>query len=163
MNWYKQSKKEKTLFLTRGLPGSGKSTLANQLGRNGVVVSSDDYFMEDGEYKFDPTKLREAHAWSQNQIEDAMKKGITPIVADNTNTRTWEMKPLVLAALKYGYKVEIKEPNTPWKFNAQELAKRNKHGVPQDAIEKYIEKWDKNISLENILNSKMPWETKEEL
>lgn len=157
MNWYKESQ-QKVLYIMRGLSGSGKSTLANQLGENGVVVSSDDYFMEDGEYKFDPEKLREAHTWAQNQVEDSMKKGISPVVADNTNVRAWEMKPMVLLALQYGYRVEVKEPNTPWKLDPVELAKRNKHGVPQDVIEKKIEEWDTDTSLENILKSEMPWE-----
>jgi adenylate kinase family enzyme len=40
---------EKKLFLMRGLPGSGKSTLAKNLaGANGVVYSTDDFFMVKG-------------------------------------------------------------------------------------------------------------------
>jgi predicted kinase len=155
--WYRESQ-QKILYIMRGLSGSGKSTLANQLGEEGVVVSTDDYFMENGEYKFDPDKLREAHAWAQNQIEEVMQRGISPIVADNTNVKAWEMKPIVQLALKYGYKVEVREPTTPWKFDPVELAKRNKHGVPQEKIEEKIEEWDTDISLENILQSKMPWE-----
>jgi len=159
MSWYRKSQqKQKTLYIMRGLSGSGKSTLANELGKNGVVVSSDNYFMEEGVYKFDPDKLRAAHTSAQNQVEKAMQQGISPIVADNTNVRAWEMKPMVLLAIKYGYKVEVKEPNTPWKLNPVELAKRNKHGVPQDVIEKKLQQWDKDVSLENILQSKMPWD-----
>ena len=52
-------------------------------------------------------------------------------------------------------KIEIVEPNTPWKFNAKELAKRNSHDVPQEVIEKMIEKWDPNISVEDILKAKI--------
>jgi len=158
MNWYKKSKKAKVLFLTRGFPGSGKSTLANELGKDGLVVSSDDYFMENGQYNFDLDKLRDAHTWAQQKIEEGMKQGISPIVADNTNVKAWEMKPLVLLALKYGYRAEVKEPNTPWKLDAEELAKRNKHGVPLEVIEEKIKEWDTDASLEHILQSKMPWE-----
>lgn len=40
---------EKKLILMRGLPGSGKSTLAKKLaGANGVVYSTDDFFMVKG-------------------------------------------------------------------------------------------------------------------
>lgn len=158
MNWYRTAQ-QKTLYIMRGLSGSGKSTLAKELGQNGIVVSSDNYFMEDGEYKFDPAKLRQAHTWAQRQIEEAMQEGISPIVADNTNVTAWEMRPIVELALKYGYQPEVREPSTPWKFNAEELAKRNTHGVPQEVIEDKLNKWDEDTSLEHILQSKMPWET----
>jgi len=40
---------EKKLFIMRGLPGSGKSTLAKNLAvTNGVVYSTDDFFMVKG-------------------------------------------------------------------------------------------------------------------
>jgi predicted kinase len=56
----------KELFLLRGLPGSGKSTLAKSLG--GMQIEADKYFMDGDEYKFDPSKLKEAHAWCQNAV-----------------------------------------------------------------------------------------------
>ena len=49
----------KNLYLLRGLPGSGKSTLSTQLG--GSHFETDKYFVgENGEYNFDPSKLKEA-------------------------------------------------------------------------------------------------------
>jgi adenylate kinase family enzyme len=46
----------------RGIPGSGKSTTAKKLaGETGKIHSTDNYFMVDGEYKFDPSKIREYH------------------------------------------------------------------------------------------------------
>jgi hypothetical protein len=44
------------------------------------------------------------------------------------HTQRWEARGYVEAALKYGYEVEIREPDTPWRRNAEELAKRNTHG-----------------------------------
>jgi adenylate kinase family enzyme len=42
----------------RGLPGSGKSTLAKVLaGEHGLVYSTDDFFIQNGEYKFDSKML----------------------------------------------------------------------------------------------------------
>ena len=47
---------KKILYLLRGVPGSGKSTVAQNIG--GTHFETDKYFMVDGEYKFDPTKLK---------------------------------------------------------------------------------------------------------
>ena len=48
----------KELILLRGLPGSGKSTFAEVIG--GFRCEADMYFMEDGEYKFDITRIEKA-------------------------------------------------------------------------------------------------------
>lgn len=140
----------------RGLPGSGKSTLAQQLGKGGIVLSTDDYFERDGEYVFDPLKLSEAHRWNYIRALNAMKKGISPIVIDNNTVQAWEAKPYVTEGLRYGYEIRIQEPNTPWKFDAEELTKRNKHQVPLEIIHKKLDKWEPNINVEDIVQSKMP-------
>ena len=62
----------KELFLLRGLPGSGKSTLAESLGN--MNIEADEYFMDGDEYKFDASKLKEAHAWCQNVVKVWMIK-----------------------------------------------------------------------------------------
>ena len=157
MNWYKQAQ-QKILYIMRGLPGSGKSTIAEKLGKDGVVLGSDDFFMVDGEYVFDPDALGYAHFWNQGRVEEAMKQQISPIVADNTNVQAWEMKPYVEMAIKYGYKIEFREANTPWKFDAQELAKRNQHGVPLDVIEDKLSRWEPDVTVEEILKSEKPKE-----
>ena len=162
MSWYKKTfvtaAQQKILYLMRGLSGSGKSTLAKELGQNGLVLSTDSYFTINGQYMFDPEKLPEAHQWTQQKAIEAMKKGISPLVIDNTNVQAWEMKEYTQQGLKYGYKIEVREPNTPWKFDAEELAKRNTHDVPQDMIEKSLDKWDRNVDIQTILQSKAPWD-----
>jgi len=60
-----KTNKMKELLLLRGLPGSGKSTLAKLLG--GEHIEADMYFMKDGEYHFDGSKLKIAHEWCRNQ------------------------------------------------------------------------------------------------
>jgi len=161
MNWYKKAiGNQKILILARGLPGSGKSTLAKGLGKGGVILSSDDFFMVNGKYEFDKSGQGYAHFWNQGRAEEAMKQEISPIVIDNTNVEAWEMKPYVLMAQKYGYQVELTEPNTPWKFDAEELTKRNTHGVPKEAIDGMIEKWEPDITIEDILQSEKEKEPK---
>jgi len=138
------------------LPGSGKSTLSKQLGQGGIILGTDDFFMINGKYQFNHEMLTDAHLWNQGRTERAMQKGITPIVVDNTNVEAWEMKPYVIMAQKHGYNIEIKEPNTPWKFDAEELAKRNKHDVPKEVIEKQLSKYQKDLSIDDVLNSERP-------
>jgi predicted kinase len=122
---------EKILFIVRGLPGSGKSTFAKTLG--GTHFETDNFFMVDGEYKFDVTKLKAAHEWCQNSVNTAMILNITTdlndtIVVSNTFTQEWEMKPYFDMAETYGYRVftlivENRHGGT------------NEHGVPEDKLE----------------------------
>lgn len=156
MNWYKKSQNQKVLILMRGISGSGKSTLAKELGKNGIVLSTDDFFTVNGKYEYDPEGIEYAHWWNQNRVEKAMQKEISPIVVDNTNVEAWEMQPYVNKSLTYNYKIEIREPNTPWKFDSEELAKRNTHKVPKEFIEKMITKWKPNITIEDIIKSEKP-------
>jgi predicted kinase len=98
----------KTLYIVRGLPGSGKSTFAKTLG--GTHFETDNFFMVDGEYKFDGSKIKEAHNWCQNSVNSAMILNNTAglnetIVVSNTFTQEWEMKPYFEMAETYGYRV----------------------------------------------------------
>jgi predicted kinase len=98
----------KTLYIVRGLPGSGKSTFAKTLG--GTHFETDNFFMVDGEYKFDGSKIKEAHNWCQNSVNSAMILNNTAglnetIVVSNTFTQEWEMKPYFEMAETYGYGV----------------------------------------------------------
>ena len=144
----------------RGISGSGKSTLAEKLGTGGIILSVDNYFQTDEGYKFDPEKIGDAHVWNQRNALEAMQKGISPIVIDNTSVQAWESKPYVEMGLKHGYQIEFQEPETPWKFNAEELAQRNKHGVTKEVIQEMIDKWDSNLTVKNVLDSEWPEDVK---
>ena len=85
------------------------------------------------EYKFDVTKLKQAHAWCQDQVRISMKNsdnkiGDLRIAVSNTFTQEWEMEPYVEMAKEYGFKVFT-------------LIVENRHGgvnqheVPEDKIE----------------------------
>ena len=45
----------------------GKSTLAKRVCNQ--HIEADMFFMKDGEYKFDPTKLKQAHEWCREKTE----------------------------------------------------------------------------------------------
>lgn len=104
---------KKILYILRGLPGCGKSTLANQLTNPTCVFEADKYFMVDGIYQFEMSKLHEAHKWCQQSVEDEMifktdrstEFVESTIVVSNTNTTPKEMKPYEELAEKYGYMV----------------------------------------------------------
>lgn len=156
MNWYRKTSQTKTMIIMRGLSGSGKSTLARQLGEGGQVFSTDDFFMYKGDYFFDPMKIGDAHKWNIKRVDEAASKGVSPLVVDNTNVEAWEAKAYVNIAQKHGYSVQIQEAQTPWRFDADELAKRNTHGVPRDAIQTMLDKWQHNITVDDILKSQPP-------
>lgn len=92
----------KILYISRGIPGSGKSTFAKSLGIS--HIEADMYFIdsETDEYKFDATKLKQAHNWCQERTEGYMLLGLN-VVVSNTFTQEWEMEAYYKLAEKYGY------------------------------------------------------------
>ncbi|XP_050793094.1 NEDD4-binding protein 2-like 2 isoform X6 [Gopherus flavomarginatus] len=85
-----------------------------------------------------------------------MDQGRSPVIIDNTNTQAWEMKPYVEMALGKGYRVEFHEPDTWWKFDPEELEKRNKHGVPREKIAQMLERYEYQMSISVVMNSVDP-------
>jgi predicted kinase len=122
----------KKLYLVRGVPGCGKTTFAESICSN--VVSADDYFMENGEYKFNARKLKYAHIYCQNKTESFMKAGENVAVA-NTFTRKWEMEKYYEHASKYGYMVfSVIVENRHGSVNV--------HNVPDDIVENMKNRFD---------------------
>ncbi|GLV31901.1 hypothetical protein CBL_07661 [Carabus blaptoides fortunei] len=149
----------KVLVILRGLPGSGKSHLARLIVTTTInedpqrfIYSTDEYFLRNGTYQFNPNMLGDAHEWNKRRVFEAMMLGMSPIVVDNTNTEMWEMKPYAGFAVQYGYAVEIMEPLTVWIFNPPELARRNIHGVPRAKIEGMLERYEKKITPEKLFS-----------
>ena len=126
----------KELFLLRGLPGSGKTTLAKSIG--GMHMEADKYFMDEGEYKFDASKLKEAHAWCQNAARVWMTNSVPKVVISNTFTQAWEMDYYFELAKEHGYRV-------------YSLVVENRHGgenvhnVPKEKIEEMARRFNVKI------------------
>lgn len=115
------------LVLVRGLPGSGKSTLARSM-EGYRHFESDMFFMRDGQYRFNPDALPNAHRWCQYMARTALDGGRNVIVS-NTFTQAWEMKPY----FDMGHPIRVITCEGKWD---------NVHDVPADAIRRMAERWE---------------------
>lgn len=130
----------KKVYVMRGIPGSGKSTIARNLaGSTGKIHSTDDYFMKNGEYVFEPKDLRRNHQLNFEAFKADLALGVSPVIVDNTNTQRWEFQNYVEAAEAAGYEVEV--VNIPH-IDPKLAAQRNTHGVPEEAIRRMLSRWE---------------------
>jgi predicted kinase len=121
------------LILIRGIPGSGKSTLARTYVEKGFKhFESDQYFMVDGEYRFDASKLSLAHHDCFEKTRVALLAGKS-VVVSNTFTRLWEMQNYI--NLAQTYQLPFKVIRCVGKF-------KNVHGVPDDILEKMSDRFE---------------------
>jgi predicted DNA-binding transcriptional regulator YafY/predicted kinase len=135
---------QKTVIINRGIPASGKSTFSKNIvstlrenGINAISCSTDDFFMSEGKYLFDFTKLREYHLKNQNRFNTALKDNIELVICDNTNIEPWEAKPYYIMAKIYDYKVILID------FKARDISLHYKsqdnddyaHNIPLDILE----------------------------
>lgn len=155
------------LIIMRGIPGAGKSTKAKSLVNEGVIHSTDNIIERMGDYSeffrkmtenkdFKP--LSQAHSKNLNEAVTSMKSGVSPVIVDNTNIKMNESKGYVKAALMMGYSdsnIKFVDVGTSG-LTAEELAKRNTHGVPLDKIKQMMEsyKGQGEITLKKVLESK---------
>jgi predicted kinase len=123
------------LFLVRGLPGSGKTSFATHIWNEYAICEADKFFYDkEGNYNFDGSKIKEAHAWCKNEVETRMKdhqinqQYYPEIAVSNTFTQEWEMKDYYELAEKYGYKVVSL-------IIENRHGGKNVHGVPDDKLE----------------------------
>jgi predicted kinase len=123
------------LFLVRGLPGSGKTSFASAIWNDYAVCEADKFFYDkEGNYNFDPSKLKEAHTWCKNEVESRMiehqnnQQYYPEIAVSNTFTQEWEMEDYFKLAEKYGYKVVSL-------IIENRHGGQNVHGVPEDKLQ----------------------------
>ena len=88
------------LIIMQGHSGSGKSTLVNRFSKDtDSIISTDDYFINNGEYEFDESKLKDYHMNALtkciNEMQRAKRDNIDncTIWLDNTNCKTDDVKP----------------------------------------------------------------------
>ena len=123
-----------------GISGSGKSTEAAKfpIGEVYSVYSADKFFMENGKYMFEGSKLSEAHGWCLREYTAAVQAtsstypedGNGSIIVDNTNTTVGEIAPYAALALAYGHELELVVVHC----DPEIAAARQIHGVPKDRV-----------------------------
>jgi len=114
-----------------GISGSGKSTYISKMVPIPLrVCSADHYFLKEGEYNFNPSKLGEAHGECFRNYVESLRKEIPGVVVDNTNTTLAEISPYILGAQAYQYEVKV----VALMCDAQVAAKRNTHGTPEATL-----------------------------
>jgi predicted kinase len=121
-------------LIVRGVSGSGKSTLAKAVMAEDAAFKqfeADMYFIKDGEYRFDGTRLGAAHGWCQNNVEKVLSGG-GKVIVSNTFTTHREVKPYVELCKDLGKKYMIVK--CVGKF-------KNVHNVPEEALNRMRDRW----------------------
>ena len=131
----------KAAIILRGISGCGKSHFANairqaanELGMSHAILSTDDFFMDAGEYRFEISKLSEAHTDCLCRFVEACHSDTQVVVVDNTNIRTWELMPYYKVAAALGYSIRIISlmPGTLGDLRA--VYERSQHRVPATIV-----------------------------
>lgn len=138
-----------TLLIVRGLPGSGKTTFAKSV--TDIVFAADDYFMVDGEYKWDPMKLREAHESCLNNAREAVQRlktlrrplsqrertvAVTNVFAKREHVRDYTHLAFVEGVRRWV--IDLFDQG----MSDERLAELNLHGVPAWKINQMRLSWE---------------------
>lgn len=115
----------KKLYIVRGIPGSGKTTYCRKQLKL-EPIEADTFFIRNGEYRYDPTKIADAHTWCQKQVRKQMIQGVQEIAVANTFVKHKEYRIYEMLAQQYGYEVE----KIIMRGNYQ-----NVHNVPQRKLD----------------------------
>ena len=103
--------------------------MAEVLAKVGYVhLEADMYFMVEGEYRYDRSRIKQAHEWCQQQARRALAQG-KRVVVSNTFTTRQELRPYFEMCTD----VRVIEATGNW---------QNRHGVPDEALQRMAERWE---------------------
>lgn len=143
---------------------------------NGIIHSTDNVIESQGDYNEffnkmfeskDFTPLSRAHSTNLKNLIKSLEEGISPVILDNTNIKQNEPKAAVKAALEMGLddkNIKFVDIGTGGLL-AEDLAKRNTHGVPLDKIKQMIASHQGQgvLTVESVMRSKDMYKTSDVL
>ena len=139
-----------TVIINRAVPGSGKTSLSRRITdairSTGLSISNhstDDFFMKDGRYCFDLTKLSRNHYWNLVGFRQSLLSGTNVVICDNTNLQPWQTVPYTDLARWAGYQIIFLNltPRELWKHVAAQQVtpeKPDAHNVPEARLVEFI-------------------------
>lgn len=89
----------------------------------------------EGNYKFDPSRLKECHEQCQNEAWLMLHEGRDVIVA-NTFTQRWEYQPYLDMAQFFHVPVQVIEVHGDF---------QSIHGVPAEKIKQMRDRWEPHM------------------
>lgn len=160
-------KEDKKVIILRGITGSGKSSLAKlmSLTESSTICSADNYFVKDGEYKFNKEQLDYAHRACFGFFCNALDKKINTIIVDNTNSKLLEYKKYVDLAKLRGYVPIVLEIYCKDRNQAVKFSRLGAHDVSANDALKMLSKWESDdnafllLSYEDSLKNRVSGET----
>ena len=125
------------LIIVRGIAGSGKTTFVKKTFPEAAHYEADMFFEQKGEYKFDASKLKEAHNWCRKRVYECIRNKKL-VVVSNSFTRAWEVYSYINYALLKGVPILLIELTTFY---------GSVHSVPQEVIDKQKARFISNIDI----------------
>ncbi len=137
---------DKKVKIIRGVPGVGKRSyvyyLESDLNREFVICDVNDFFIKDGEFKFDGKNLAEAEADTMSAFLHALKNKDKRIYVIGTFEKTWMYKNYVELAKLNGYEVNITELECKNTKELKHFNRRSVHDVPYSKSLKAFNTWE---------------------
>jgi hypothetical protein len=123
-----------------GLPGSGKSTIVRMLMEELKDISvtrhcTDDFYMVDGEYKYDKKKIKTYHA---KNFEQFVASNAQVKINENTNTTKWEYVKYIQDSSTRGYICMVLFCQSA---PLHVLARRNTHDVSEFHLKRMLKRY----------------------
>lgn len=147
----------KHFLIMKAISGSGKSTIAQKIAASYdrfIICSTDNYFMKDGKYCFDPKMLGQYHSNTLNDVKKYMEKEFDCVILDNTNLKADHIKPYIKLAKEYGYSVTLIEVDC----GLEEAKKRNAtrsadRKIPETVLESQQQSFRNKFDMDKLLKT----------
>merc|ERR1711976_705118 len=97
-----------------------------------TVISADDFFNKDGDYKFDPKQKKKAHDYCRKKFDNLIEEGVknSIVIVDNTNSTKSEYRYYLDRSRGAGKITIIVEISCNDEKELKEFHQRGLHSVP---------------------------------